>query len=49
MKLASYSPAQMVYLDEAGVDDTTDYPYGYCHQSERFDALKLAIARNASA
>lgn len=31
----------MVYLDEAGVDDTTDYPYGYCHRSERFDGLKL--------
>ena len=31
----------MVYLDEAGVDDTEDYPYGYGHRSERFQALKL--------
>lgn len=31
----------MVYLDEAGVDDTEDYPYGYCPRSERFYALKL--------
>lgn len=31
----------MVYLDEAGVDNTTDYPYGYCHRSKRFYALKL--------
>jgi hypothetical protein len=30
-----------VYLDEAGVDDTEDYPYGYCPRSERFHALKL--------
>lgn len=31
----------MVYLDEAGVDDTEDYPYGYTHICERFYALKL--------
>ena len=31
----------MVYIDEAGVDDTEDYAYGYCHKSERFHALKL--------
>ena len=31
----------MVNLDEAGVDDTEDYPYGYSHISERFYALKL--------
>lgn len=31
----------MVYLDEAGVDDTEDYPYGYGYRSERFHALKL--------
>jgi len=31
----------VVYLDEAGVDDTEDYPYGYCLESERFHALKL--------
>ena len=31
----------MVYLDEAGCDDTEDYAYGYCHHSERFYDLKL--------
>ncbi|MEM1310987.1 MAG: transposase, partial [Cyanobacteria bacterium P01_H01_bin.153] len=31
----------MVYLDEAGVDDTEDYPYGDGLESERFHALKL--------
>lgn len=30
-----------MYLDEAGVDDTEDYAYGYCPRSERFHALKL--------
>ena len=28
-------------MDQAGVDDTQDYPYGYCRQGERFYALKL--------
>lgn len=31
----------MVYVDEAGVDDTEDYAYGWCAQQERFHALKL--------
>ena len=39
--LAQFDPSQVVYLDEAGVDDTEDYPYGYCRRSERFQALKL--------
>ncbi len=39
--LHSYKPAQLVFVDEAGVDDTHDYPYGYCHRSERFHDLKL--------
>ncbi len=30
-----------MYLDEAGVDDTEDYAYGWCDQSQRFEALKL--------
>lgn len=30
----------MVYVDESGFDDTLDYPYGYCHRSERFYADK---------
>lgn len=28
-------------MDEAGADDTEDYPYGYCQKGERFHALKL--------
>ncbi|MBW4463589.1 MAG: transposase, partial [Nodosilinea sp. WJT8-NPBG4] len=40
-QLAHYEAAQVVYLDEAGVDDTEDYPYGYCHYTERFHALKV--------
>ncbi len=28
-------------MDQAGLDDTLDYPYGYCHKSERFKATKL--------
>ena len=41
LKIASYKAAQLVFVDEAGVDDTHDYPYGYCHHSERFYDLKL--------
>ncbi len=40
-QIADYKPAQLVFVDEAGVDDTHDYPYGYCHRSERFYDLKL--------
>ena len=40
-QLADYTAAEVVYVEEAGVDDTHDYPYGYCHHSERFYALKL--------
>jgi transposase len=40
-QIAQYQAAEVVYLDEAGVEDTEDYPYGYCHRSERFHALKL--------
>lgn len=39
--LAEVDPSQVVYLDEAGVDNTEDYAYGYCPRSERFHALKL--------
>ncbi|MEM9153220.1 MAG: IS630 family transposase [Cyanobacteria bacterium P01_F01_bin.3] len=39
--LQNYTASQLVYVDEAGVDDTEDYPYGWCHQSERFSDLKL--------
>ncbi len=30
-----------MYVDQAGVDDTLDYEYGWCAESERFYALKL--------
>ncbi len=40
-QLQAYSAAQVVYVDEAGADNTEDYPYGWCAQSERFYALKL--------
>lgn len=40
-QIAHYDAAAVVYLDEAGVDDTEDYPYGYSHHTERFQALKL--------
>ena len=40
-QLSAYQASQVVYLNEAGVDDTEDYPYGYCPRSERFHALKL--------
>lgn len=40
-QLSAYGSNQIVYVDEAGADDTQDYPYGYCKQGERFHALKL--------
>jgi hypothetical protein len=36
-----YASDQIVYIDQASVDDTHDYPYGDCPQGARFDALKL--------
>lgn len=30
-----------MYVDEAGADDTEDYPYGWNEQGKRFAALKL--------
>ena len=40
-QIADYESSELVFVDEAGVDDTHDYPYGYCHRSERFYDLKL--------
>ena len=34
------SASQLVYVDEAGIDNREDYPYGYCKTGERFHALK---------
>lgn len=36
----SYGVEQVVYVDEAGMDDTATYPYGWCDRSERFYDLK---------
>ena len=33
-------PAQLVYVDEAGIDNRSDYPYGYSPKGERVYALK---------
>ncbi|WP_434222272.1 IS630 family transposase [Limnospira platensis CENA597] len=34
-------PQEVVYLDEAGMNSQdSDYPYGYCEEGQRFDALK---------
>ncbi|BAI92354.1 hypothetical protein N39L_43650 [Limnospira platensis NIES-39] len=34
-------PEELVYLDEAGMNSQdSDYPYGYCEEGQRFDALK---------
>lgn len=40
MTISSYAKERFVYVDEAGVDNTIDYEYGYCHRSERFPSLK---------
>ncbi len=33
-------PHQLVYVDEAGIDNREDYPYGYCKIGQRFYAFK---------
>lgn len=40
-QLSEVDPTQVIYIDEAECDYTDDYPYGYCHHSERFYALRL--------
>lgn len=39
--ISQYAPERMVYVDEAGTDDTEDYPYGWCAQGERYYDFKL--------
>ena len=39
-RLESKLPHQIVYVDEAGIDNREDYPYGYCEVGQRFYALK---------
>jgi transposase len=38
--LKTKTAAQIVYVDEAGIDNREDYPYGYCEVGQRFHALK---------
>jgi transposase len=38
--LKTKQPEQVVYVDEAGIDNREDYPYGYCKVGQRFQALK---------
>ncbi len=39
-RLGSKLPLRIVYVDEAGIDNREDYPYGYCKIGQRFYALK---------
>ncbi len=39
-RLKSKQPHQIVYVDEAGIDNREDYPYGYCEVGQRFYDLK---------
>lgn len=36
----SKMPHQIAYVDEAGIDNRQEYPYGYCKVGQRFYALK---------
>lgn len=38
-------PQQMVYVDEAGIDNRDEYAYGYCEIGQRFYALKSGKRR----
>jgi transposase len=40
-QITGLAKERFVYIDEAGVDNTIDYPYGYCLKGERFEAKKL--------
>lgn len=35
-RLKVKSVTQLVYVDEAGIDNRDDYPYGYCKVGQRF-------------
>ena len=39
--MQAYKKEEVVYVDEAGTDNTEDYAYGWCDRSERFEANKL--------
>ncbi|MEO0520308.1 MAG: IS630 family transposase [Cyanobacteria bacterium P01_A01_bin.116] len=39
-KRAQLEAHQLIYLDEAGIDDTEDYGYGWCACGQRFEAVR---------
>lgn len=39
--ISQYTQQKLVDVDEAGVDDTEDYPYSWCEKSQRYYDLKL--------
>lgn len=38
--IATKRHENLLYIDESGIDNTEDYPYGYCRKGERFHSLK---------
>lgn len=38
--LLTINPKKRIYVDEAGIDNREEYPYGYCKIGERFEALR---------
>ena len=40
--------SQIVYVDEAGIDNREEYPYGYCEIGQKFEALKSGKRTPAS-
>jgi hypothetical protein len=40
-QLATIDPGNIVYADEAGMDNRDDYGYGWNKRGERFHALKV--------
>lgn len=39
-QLKTKSAGQIVYVDEAGIDNREEYPYAYCEIGQRYHALK---------
>jgi len=39
-RLEQIEVKDLVYIDESGIDNREDYPYGYCQRGKRFYALK---------
>lgn len=39
-RLKTVDPERIIYVDEAGIDNRQDYPYGYSEIGQRFYALK---------